>query len=86
MAGGFYARLPDVPGALPLLEAQDALGVALAELMRRQSEIPLPSKAKRGQRVISVPLYLAPKIALHAAVRESKVSQEYRCLCLSVYN
>jgi len=80
--GGFYAKFPDVPGALTggkdvaetRLEAQDALGVALAEYMRRQIDIPLPSKAKRGQHIISVPLYLAPKIALYAAMRDSKMT------------
>jgi len=81
-SGGFYARFPDVRGALTggknipetLSEAQDALGVALAEFMRRQIDIPLPSKPKRGQHLVSVPLYLAPKIALYAAMRDSKMT------------
>lgn len=32
--------------------------------------IPAPSKLKRGQHQVSVPLYLAPKLALYLAMRE----------------
>ena len=33
--------------------------------------IPKPSRPKRGQYSVSVPLYLAPKLALYLAMRES---------------
>jgi len=33
--------------------------------------IPAPSKLKRGQHPVSVPLYLAPKLALYLAMRKS---------------
>jgi antitoxin HicB len=36
----------------------------------RGDEIPPPSKPKRGQRLVGVPLYLAPKLALYLAMRE----------------
>lgn len=81
--GTYYAQFPDVPGALTggkdeaetLAEAQDALGVMLAHLMKKQQDIPRPSKAKRGQHLVSVPLYLAPKLALYCAVRDQKITK-----------
>jgi antitoxin HicB len=36
----------------------------------RGDEIPVPSKLKRGQHPVSVPLYLAPKLALYLAMRD----------------
>ncbi len=36
----------------------------------RGREIPTPAKLKRGQHPVSVPLYLAPKLALYLAIRE----------------
>ncbi len=37
-------------------------------------QIPLPPALKRGQRVVSVPLWLAPKLALSMAMRDEKVN------------
>lgn len=45
-------------------EAMDALGSDLSIRLSRREEIPTPSKAKRGQRLVPVPLWLAPKLAL----------------------
>ena len=39
-----------------------------------REEIPLPSRPRKGQYLISVPLYLAPKLALYRAMREQGVS------------
>jgi antitoxin HicB len=36
----------------------------------RGDAIPRPSKPKLGERLVSVPLYLAPKLALYLAMRE----------------
>jgi antitoxin HicB len=55
-------------------EAQDCLGSALAHRMANKEEIPYPSKAKRGQRSVPVPLWIAPKVALCWAMKESKVN------------
>lgn len=55
-------------------EAQDCLGSALAHRMANKEEIPYPSKTKRGQRSVPVPLHIAPKVALYWAMKESKVS------------
>jgi antitoxin HicB len=75
---GFHVRFPDLPEALTggddiedtFVQAADCLAEAIAGLITRADEIPPPSKPKRGQHVISVPLYLAPKLALYLTMRE----------------
>ncbi|HEY2017603.1 MAG TPA: hypothetical protein VGH38_29055, partial [Bryobacteraceae bacterium] len=51
-------------------EAIDALGSDLSIRLSRHEDIPSPSRLKRGQRLVPVPLWLAPKLALHLAMRE----------------
>lgn len=76
---GFHVRFPDLPEALTggsdfedtLAQAADCLAEAIAGRIRRGDEIPAPSKLKRGQHAVSVPLYLAPKLALYLALHES---------------
>ena len=78
---GFHVRFPDLPEALTggddvedtLVQAADCLAEAIAGRIARSEEIPPPSKAKRGQHLISVPLYLAPKLALYLAMRERRM-------------
>ena len=53
-----------------LTQATDCLAEALAGRIRRGDSIPAPSRLRRGQHAIGVPLYLAPKLALYLAVRE----------------
>ena len=75
---GFYVQFPDFPEALTggedindcFVQAADCLAEAVAGRIRRGDEIPAPSVLKRGQRLIGVPLYLAPKLALYLAMRE----------------
>ncbi len=75
---GFHVRFPDLPEALTggddiedtFVQATDCLAEAIAGRIARGDEIPAPSKPKRGQHVVSVPLYLAPKLALYLAMRE----------------
>ena len=75
---GFHVRFPDLPEALTggddledtLVQAADCLAEAIAGRIAHGEEIPPPSKAKRGQHLIGVPLYLAPKLALYLAMRE----------------
>jgi antitoxin HicB len=57
-----------------LQEAQDCLGSALAARLAHKEEMPYPSKPKRGQRLIAVPLWVAPKVALYWAMREAGVN------------
>ena len=75
---GFHVRFPDLPEALTggsdfedtLAQAADCLAEAIAGRIARGDEIPAPSRLKRGQHPVSVPLYLAPKLALYLALRE----------------
>jgi len=75
---GFHVRFPDLPEALTgghsladaRLQAADCLAEAIAGRIVRGDPIPPPSASKRGHHRISVPLYLAPKMALYLAVRE----------------
>jgi antitoxin HicB len=75
---GFHVRFPDLPEALTggtdlsdtHEQAADCLAEALAGRIARGDTIPVPSKLKRGQYPVAVPLYLAPKLALYLAMRE----------------
>ena len=74
----FHVRFRDLPEALTggddledtLVEAADCLAEAIAGRIVRGDAIPAPSRLKRGQYPIGVPLYLAPKLALYLAMRE----------------
>ena len=55
-------------------EAMDALGSDLSIRLSRREEIPAPSAANRGQRLVPVPLWLAPKLALYLAMRDQQVN------------
>src|ERR1700683_572226 len=55
-------------------EAIDALGSDLSIRLSRREEIPTPSAAKRGQRLVPVPLSLAPKLALYLAMRDQQIN------------
>ena len=78
---GFHVRFPDLPEALTggdnltdtLEQAADCLAEVVAGRIARGDEIPSPSSPKRGQRLIGVPLYLAPKLALYIAMRERRL-------------
>lgn len=75
---GFHVRFPDLPEALTggidladtHQQAADCLAEALAGRIARGDPIPAPSRLKRGQYPVNVPLYLAPKLALYMAMRE----------------
>jgi antitoxin HicB len=55
-------------------EAIDALGSDLSIRLSRREEIPEPSPAKRGHRLIPVPWWLAPKLALYLAMRDQDIN------------
>ena len=79
---GFHVRFPDFPEALTggrdmaetLAEAADCLAEAIAGRIARREDIPRPSKPKGAQHLISVPLYLAPKLALYVETRKRKMN------------
>jgi antitoxin HicB len=76
---GFHVRFPDIPEALTggddleetRVQASDCLAEAIAGRIVRGEAIPEPSRPKRGHKSVSVPLYLAPKLALYLAMREA---------------
>jgi antitoxin HicB len=53
--------------------------------LTRREEIPTPSAAKRGQRLVPVPLWLAPKLALYLAMREQLVNNSELARRLGVH-
>jgi antitoxin HicB len=55
-------------------EAIDCLGSVLAALIAAKSDIPAPSRVKRGQRLVPAPLWIAGKLALYQAMREQGVN------------
>ena len=79
---GYVVSFPDLPEALTggrdlaeaLHEATDCLGSAISFRMLDKGEIPPPSRPKRGQVLVQVPLWAAPKMALYIAMRELGVN------------
>ncbi|MGC9973087.1 MAG: type II toxin-antitoxin system HicB family antitoxin [Bryobacteraceae bacterium] len=80
--GAYTVTFPDLPEAITsgkdlpdaLEQASDCLQEALAGRIVRRDPVPVPSKPKRGQRMIGVALYLAPKLALYMAMRNARVN------------
>jgi antitoxin HicB len=66
-------------------EAMDALGSDLSIRLSRHEDVPPPSVLKRGQRLVPVPLWLAPKLALYTAAREQRVSNSELARRLGVH-
>jgi antitoxin HicB len=55
-------------------EAMDCLGSVIAARIVNRLDVPVPSRVKRGQRLVPVPLWIAGKLGLYLAVRELGVS------------
>ncbi len=78
----WVVRFPDLKGANTggltvdeaLREAVDCLGSYLAGLLADRKQVPAPSAARRSQRLISVPFWIAPKVALYQAMCEQGIS------------
>jgi antitoxin HicB len=66
-------------------EAMDALGSDLSIRLARREEIPAPSPAKRAHRLVPVPLWLAPKLALYLAMRDQQVTNSELARRLGVH-
>src|SRR5205809_6637486 len=66
-------------------EAIDALGSDLSIRLTRREEIPARSAVKRGQRLVAVPLWLAPKLALYLAMRDQQVNNSELARHLGVH-
>jgi antitoxin HicB len=67
-----------------LSEASDCLGSEITFRMIDREDIPPPSVLRRGQRLIPVPLHLAPKLALYLAMREQGVNNSVMARRLGV--
>ena len=66
-------------------EAMDALGSELSIRLSRREEITQPSAVKRGQRLVAVPLWLAPKLALYLAMRHQRIGNSELARRLGVH-
>ena len=66
-------------------EAMDALGSELSIRLSRREEITQPSAVKRGQRLVPVPLWLAPKLALYLAMRHQRIGNSELARRLGVH-
>ena len=56
-------------------EASDCLGSWLAQAIADRGEIPTPAPASPAHRLVSVPLWIAPKLALYQTMRRSAISK-----------
>ncbi len=71
-SGGFVVTFPDIPEAITqgetveeaLKMAQDALETALDFYFDDRRPIPAPSRAKRGQRLVTLPVSIEAKVLL----------------------
>jgi antitoxin HicB len=81
--GRWLASFPDFPAAHTdgadaneaREEAIDCLGSAIAFAMADKISVPKPSRLKRGQKLVPVPLWIVAKLALYWAINELGVSQ-----------
>ena len=55
-------------------EGIDCLGSVIAELIAEKLDVPPPSRLKRGQKLLPVPLWIAGKLALYLAMRDQKIA------------
>lgn len=71
------AEFPDIPEAMTVGSnedntadwAQDALIVALSGYMEDRRDIPQPSRAKKGQKLVHLPPLIAMKLAIYQCMR-----------------
>lgn len=86
------AEFPDVPEAMTVGSdeknafdwAQDALIVALTAYVEERRDLPPPSEAKKGQKLVYLPPQIAMKLAIYQSMRDQKVTQAALGDCLGV--
>jgi antitoxin HicB len=79
--GGFVVTFPDLPFGVTegddedeaAARAVDLLESVLIALMDDKADIPVPSRAKRGQKTVTLPALSAAKVALYQAMRRAGV-------------
>ena len=77
------ATFPDVPEAQTvgndeaqaLARAPDALETALAIYVDERRNVPRPSRARKGDRWVTLPPMAAAKLAIYQAMRDRRVTQ-----------
>ena len=81
--GGFVVTFPDVPEAITqgedeeeaLLYAVDALATALSFYVEARKPLPMPSKAKRGQRTVRPSALEGAKLGVYQAMTEQGIKK-----------
>ena len=81
--GGYVVTSRDVPEAITqgetldeaLAEAEGAIQAAIEGRIEDGLDVPVPSQARRDERMVSTPITSALKAALYVAMREQKVSK-----------
>ena len=81
--GRWLVGFPDFPTAHTdghdpneaMAEAIDCLGSSIVFAMSDKVTVPTPSRLKRGQKLVPVPLWIVAKLALYWAIRELGISQ-----------
>jgi antitoxin HicB len=81
--GGFVVTFPDVPEAITqgededeaMLYAIDALETALSFYVDDRKPLPLPSKAKRGQRTVCPSALECAKLGVYRAMTEQGIKK-----------
>jgi len=81
--GGYGVTFRDIPEAITqgnniveaLSEAEGALQAAIEARMEDALDIPAPTRAKTGERMVSTPVTTALKAAVYLAMREQGVSK-----------
>lgn len=82
-SSGYVVMVRDLPEAITqgdsieecLQEAAGAIQAALEARIMDSLEIPVPTKARRGERLVAVPLQTALKSALYLAMQEAGITR-----------
>lgn len=80
---GYIVSCRDIPEAITqgesvkeaLSEAEGALQAAIEGRIEDGLDIPAPSRAKRGERIVPSPITTALKAAVYLAMREQRISK-----------
>ena len=81
-SGAITVTFRDLPEAITwgngtndaLWQAVDCVEEAIAGRLRRSQSVPTPTRARRGEVLVDVPIRTAAKAALHAAMKNAHVS------------
>ncbi len=78
--GGYIVTFRDIPEAITqgdtieacMIEARDCLDEAIAGRIDDREDIPIPSKARKHERIINVPVMTAVKASLYIKMKERR--------------